>query len=96
MLDTRNAHSLLSSIMEQRKARQGKVLRYRLHYTNRLGEVDGTTLGYTIKDLMKEFRSSGGSYRYAFITDKDSNKVYRAFDRQLANKWVSMTRGKKS
>ena len=96
MLDTQQAHSLLASIMEQRKAKQGKVLKYRLHYTNRLGEVSGSSLGYTIKELMQEFRKSGGSYRYAFITNKDSSKVFRAFDRQLSGKWVSMTRGKKS
>lgn len=95
MIDTQKAHGLLASIMEQRKAKQGKVIKYKLHYTNRLGEVDGTVSSYTIKELINEFRNVGGAYRYAFITNLDGSKVFRAYDRQLSRKWVSMTRGQK-
>lgn len=94
-MNTQQAHSLLASIMQDRKARQGKVLRYKLHCTNRLGEVQQTVQGYTIRDLMKEFRSMGGNFRYAFITDLKGDKLYRGFDRQLSRKWVSYTAGKK-
>lgn len=94
MLDTKQVHGLLTAIMHNRREKQGKIVKYKLHYTNRLGEVEGTALGYTIKELMSEFKQLGGGYRYAFITNKDSSKVYRAFDRQLSGKWVSMTRNK--
>lgn len=95
MLDTQQAHSVLASIMEQRKAKQGKVLKYKLHYTNRLGEVDGTLSGCTIPEMKSQFKEVGGSYRYAFITNLSGEKLFAGLDRQLSSKWVHYNRSKK-
>lgn len=92
MIDTAQAHGILNSIMQQRKQKQGKVVKYKLHATNVLGEVQQTMQGYTIKELQQEFRERGGSFRYAFITNKTGDKLYRGMDKKLSKKWVSYNR----
>lgn len=95
MFNTHQAHSLLVKIMQDRKARAGKTLKYCLHVTNRLGHVENTTLGYTVKELKEAFKRDGGAYRYAFITNRSGEKLHQAIDKSMSKKWVDYNRGNK-
>ena len=65
---------------------------YTLYYGNDAKRYEGKCDGFTIKQLITEFRSNGGAWRYAFITRKGDDKLLRFFDRTISKKFFSMTR----
>lgn len=77
------------------KRAQNKKTSYILHYAVGRNAVDGTMRGSTIKELITQFRESGGAYNYAFITKVDDVKVLRFFERSRSKKFFSMTRNGK-
>ena len=74
---------------------QTKTVAYSLFYSNNGKQPEGKMTGYTIKQIIGEFRELGQKYRYAFITKVDSDKVLRFYDSEKRKTFFSMTRTKK-
>lgn len=65
---------------------------YVLYYSNNSTRYDGKITGFTIKQLVQEFRALGSGYKFAFITKVDSDDVLRYYNNSVSKKFFSMTR----
>lgn len=75
---------------------KSRSLSYTLYYSNNGKQPEGKLSGFTIKQLINEFRALGRSYQYAFITKKDDGVPLRFYNSAVSKKFYSMTRkGKK-
>ena len=78
-----------ATLKERAKTRQ---LAYVLYYSNNERQPEGKIEGFTIKQLITEFRALGTGYKFAFITKKNDDKVLRFYNRAVSTKFFSMTR----
>lgn len=78
-----------SNINNRTKTRS---LSYVLYYSNNGKQPEGKLSGFTIKQLVTEFRALGRSYQYAFITKKDDGTPLRFYNSAVSKKFYSMTR----
>jgi hypothetical protein len=69
-----------------------KTNAYTLYYSNDGKRYEGQVHGLTIKALIEEFRRTHGTYKFAFITKKDSDTLLRFYNRDESKKFFSMTR----
>lgn len=69
-----------------------RTLSYVLYYSNNERQPEGKIQGFTIKQLVGEFRALGRGYRYAFITKVNDDSVLRFYNAQVSKKFYSMTR----
>ena len=65
---------------------------YVLYFSNNDKRYEGKLEGSTVKSLIAQFRTSRGTYKYAFITKLNDDKVLRFYNRDLSSKFFSMTR----
>lgn len=65
---------------------------YVLYYSNESNRYDGKITGFTVKQLINEFRDLGKSYKFAFVTKVNDDKVVRFYNASLGKKFFSMTR----
>lgn len=73
-----------------------RSLSYVLYFSNSGKQPEGKIEGFTIKQLINEFRALGKTYQYAFITKKNDTTVLRFYNSAVSKKFFSMTRkGKK-
>lgn len=88
-----NAERLLS----ERKRNHVKRLKYVLYYANNNSRYDGKVEGYTIPQLMSDFRKNN-THRIAFITKIGSDDVLRYYNVKNGSKFTnpSATRTRKS
>lgn len=79
------------------KRAQSRSTSYTLYFTNNNERYEGKIVGTTIKALIDEFRTSKGTYKYAFIVKTgEDGKILRFYNRDISKKFFSMTRtGKK-
>lgn len=88
--------------LEQALAQAGRIMSerqksrstaYTLYYSNDSKRYEGKMTGFTIKQLIGEFRALGRGYKYAFITKiNDDTKVLRYYNSDLGKKFYSLTR----
>lgn len=73
-----------------------RTLAYVLYYSNNGKQPEGKIMGFTIKQLVNEFRATKGTYKFAFITKANDDKVLRFYNVASGKKFYSATRtGKK-
>jgi len=66
-----NAERLLNA----RKSASAKRISYVLYYANNTKRYEGKIEGYTVKQLIAEFRLNYGQYKIAFITKIGNDDV---------------------
>lgn len=69
---------------------------YVLYYSNDTKRYQGKITGFTIKQLIGEFRALGTSYKYAFITKINDDKPLRYYNSDMSKKFYSLTRTRKA
>lgn len=90
-MNFQEALKVCSNVLAQRTP--SKSIAYTLFASNDATKYEHRMSGYTIKQLITEFRALGKSYRYAVITkSNDVNKVLRYHDSLKSKKFFSMTR----
>jgi len=91
-----NLENALANANANLSERQSKTksLCYVLYYSNNGKQPEGKMTGYTIKQIIGEFRELGQKYRYAFITKVNSDKTLRFYDSHKRKTFFSMTRTK--
>lgn len=95
MFDINLALAQTTRLLAERQ--KTKSLSYVLYYSNQNNRYDGKISGFTIKQLINEFRSTKGTYKYAFITKLNDDKVLRFYNSSVSKKFFSATRtGRKS
>jgi hypothetical protein len=62
---------------------------YVLYYSNQNNRYDGKITGFTIKQLITEFRALPGAYKYAFITKINDDRVVRFYNSAVGKKFMS-------
>lgn len=78
--------------IDARNANKKSPVAYTLYYSNLTDKYEGKITATTIKQLINEFRASFGTYRYAFITKINDDKVLRFYNRDMSKKFFSLTR----
>lgn len=69
---------------------------YVLYYSNNGKHHEGKITGFTIKQLIGEFRALGKGYQYAFITKINDEKVLRFYNSNVSKKFFALTRTRKT
>lgn len=92
--NVQEALNLCTATLAKRKSVQKTS--YVLYFSNSEHRYDGKITGSTIKALIKEFRDSHATYKYAYITKMNDDKVLRFYNRAEGKKFFSMTRIGKS
>ena len=84
-----------SRIMSERRAKLGRKLSYVLYYTNST-IAEGKILGYTCKELRREFKETKGTYKFAAIYKLGTNQLISTYNSAVNKNFISHTRtGKK-
>lgn len=83
-------------ILNERRSNSAKRLTYVLYYAHNAKRYDGKIEGYTIKELIAEFRLKYGNYKIAFITKIGDDKVLRYHNADRSKKFFSLTRSRKT
>lgn len=96
MFSLEQALAQATRVLAERRKNSSKKISYVLYYSNDEKRYDGKVMGYTIKELINQFRGNGGNYKYAFITRINDDKPLRFYNRDVSKKFFSLTRtGKK-
>lgn len=96
MFELEKALANANSVINERKARQNtSKITYMLYFSNNEKQPEGSIKGFTIKQLITEFRTTKGTYKYAFITRIGEDKVLRFYSKEQGNKFFSLTRTRK-
>lgn len=74
-----------------RERMQKRTVKYELHYSNNGVRPEGSIKGFTIKQLINEFRELGQVYKFAFVTDLSGDKILRSFNANNGKKFISHT-----
>lgn len=97
MFNFSGALAYAQKTIDARNANRAKPTAYTLYYSNSNDKYDGKITGTTVKQLINEFRATYGTFKYAFITKINEDKVLRFYNRDMSKKFFSLTRkgGKK-
>lgn len=92
MFSVESALALCMANVNSRKS-VGGGKKYVLFYGNDTKRYEGKVTGGTVKSLIETFRTSHGTYKYAFIVEEgNEEKVLRFYNRDVSKKFLSMTR----
>jgi hypothetical protein len=94
MFSLEKALAEANSVLGQRV--QKRTISYVLYFSNNTKQPEGKITGFTIKQLINEFRDLGRSYRFAFVTKINDDKVLRFYDQQKSKKFFALTRTRKA
>lgn len=82
-------------ILAERNRNKVKKLSYVLYFTNSK-VAEGKILGYTLKELIREFRETKGTYNFAAVYKLGTSKLIATYNSSNSKKFISHTRtGKK-
>ena len=96
MFSLEQALANAENILNARRSASTKRLTYVLYYAHNPKRYDGKIEGYTIKELIAEFRLKYGNYKIAFITKIGSDTVVRYHNADRSKKFFSLTRTRKT
>lgn len=83
-------------ILSERNRNKVKKLSYVLYFSNNMKGVEGKIMGYTIKELIQQFKETRGSFKFAVVTRIGSDVILRSYNSANGKKFISHTRvGKK-
>lgn len=77
------------------RATATKRITYVMYLSNDSKRYERKIMGFTVKQLIGEFRDSHANFRLAFIAKASDDTIVRYFNRDLGKKFYSMSRKKK-
>lgn len=90
MFDLEQALAENSRLTAQRAKTRSTA--YVLYYSNNGKQAEGKITGFTIKQLINEFRASKGAYKFAFITKINGDTLLRSYNAMNGKAFISHTR----